>query len=166
MGIFLIFFFSLSLDCLSESGIDVLRRESCWVTFSPAPPSVVSADNPQPHWSRAFGNKSTQLPRELCLSEVLTAQLPKSYKLFSGVGGVVTRIHFAFHEQRPDPHFRLFFSVPLGNVSQNVNDNSIVLSVVIWFLINKPQQVLEIANGIEPSVTFSTLSIYHDTVGN
>lgn len=46
------------------------------------------------------------------------------------------------------------FSVPLGNVSQNVNDNSIVLSVVKWFLINKPQQVLETANGIESGVTF------------
>lgn len=64
------------------------------------------------------------------------------------------------------PILDYFFSVPLANVSQNVNDNSIVLSVVKWFLINKPQQVLETANGIEPSVTFSTLSIYHDTVGN
>lgn len=37
-GNILDFFFSLSLDCLSESGVDVLRRESCWVVFFPAPP--------------------------------------------------------------------------------------------------------------------------------
>lgn len=30
-----------------------------------------------------------------------------------------------------------FFSVPLGNVSQNVNNNSIVIVSVIIFLINK-----------------------------